>query len=182
MPKLTKDKATGIPILDEFAYGRWPHAFMIWATRHSVPDHFLITLMYLWDATVGSSDDYSGDLAIAQVPVRERTVRKWLAAFCAVGFFEEKKRKPGDKKGSIFVYESSTTPSAWERMFKVAGLAERFGNWDSMPPDKFGKFIARAAGADVPFSQAEQEFRTKTFSQAEQQEIRTKAKAILAGK
>src|SRR4051812_22130431 len=161
MPKLTKDKATGIPILDEYAYGRWPHAFMVWATRHDVPEHFLITLLYLWDATVGSGDDCCGDLAISQVRGRERTIRKWLAAFCAAGFFEEKKRNPGDKKGSMFVYNQNTTPEAWERMFKAAGLAQHFGNWDEMSPEKFGKFMARAASVDVPFSEAEQEFRTK---------------------
>ena len=154
MPKLTKDKATGIPIVDEFAFAMWPHAFTIYARRYDVPDHFLITLLYLWDATVGSGDA-CGDLAIGQIPVRERTVRKWLAAFCAVGFFEEQKRKPGEKRGSFFAYQKNTSPEAWEKLFKVAGLAQYFGNWDEMTPERFGKFIARAAGADVPFSEEE---------------------------
>lgn len=158
MPKLTKDKATGIAVVDEFAFTMWPHAFNIWAARYKVPDHFLIALLYLWDATVGTGDA-SGDLSIGQVPVRERTVRKWLAAFCAAGFFEEHKLPSGSRRGSFFVYQEKTSPEAWEQLFKVAGLVQAFGDWDKVSPERFAGLVARAAGADVPFSQAQLEFR-----------------------
>ena len=99
MPRLT-DKATGCPVLDEEAYGRWPHLFSNLARRYRVPDHFLLTLLFLWDQTMGSQNAPCGHVALSQIPVREREARKWLAALVKVGFFNVIPAKLGDKRGS----------------------------------------------------------------------------------
>lgn len=148
---LSGEKATGIAVLDYYAYGRWPHWFTVLATKHKVPPDFIVTLLYLWDATVGRSEACEGDLAVSQVPVRARNVRKYLAAICRAGLFEVLESKSGDKTGDFFVYNDAATPETWETFFRVIGTASRFGGWDKVSPETFGGFIGRAVtGEKLP--------------------------------
>jgi hypothetical protein len=149
---LTGGNATGIPAIDEFAFGRWPHLFTILATRYQVPDHFLIVLLFLWEATVGHNTEGMGDLAIAQIPVREREARKWLAALCALGFFERVQGPPGSTTGAMFIYKKATTPDAWEQLFAIAGQLSCLRNWDKVSPERFARVVARAMGIDVAYT------------------------------
>jgi hypothetical protein len=150
MPVLTGDKATGVPVLDEMAFGRWPHLFTVLAVKYKVPDHFLITLLFLWEATMGKSASGSGDLAIPQIPVRERTARKWLAALCAAGFFEKDEVEPGDTTGATFAYNVNTTPKAWHKFFAAAAMASYFPNWDAVSPKEFATLLASAIQRRTP--------------------------------
>ena len=149
MPRLT-DKATGCPVLDEEAYGRWPHLFSNLARRYRVPDHFLLTLLFLRDQTMGSQNAPCGHVALSQIPVREREARKWLAALVKVGFFNVIPAKLGDKRGSYYDYEEETAPAAWEKFFDFAGTVTAFGNWDGVSPARFANMAARAIGANIP--------------------------------
>jgi len=146
---LSGEKATGIPVLDAMAYGRWPHLFSYLALKHEVPDHFLITLLYLWDGTMGSAHAPNGNVALAQIPVREREARKWLAAFCAVGFFEKDAAEWGDRKGSMFTYNEDTRPQEWEKLFAWAGAVKNLRNWDKVGPERFANTARRALGLPV---------------------------------
>jgi hypothetical protein len=150
MALLTGDKATGIAAVDEIGFSRWPHLFNVLAERYPVPDHLLITLLWLWNGTVGRNAAGSGDLAVAQVPVRERNVRKWLKALCAVGFFETDGVEPGDRTGATFTYKKDTSPDAWRQFFEAAAFYNHFPNWDAVSPERFAAVFARAFGKQSP--------------------------------
>lgn len=148
-PTLYGNQATGVPVLDEMAYGCWPHLFTRLAIKYDVPAHFLITLLYLWEATVGADRDAPcGYLARKQIPVRARESRKWLAAFCAAGFFTERRAKLGDKTGTFYEYKSATTAKEWEGLFAAAGVFSKLPDWDQLTAERFSKLISGAAQAE----------------------------------
>ena len=136
-PTILKDKATGNHALDSYAYARWPHLFAALALKYSVPPDMLLTLLFLWDRTVGTGDD-CGDCAMSQIPVRARAATKWLAAFVAADFFSCMKAIPGgaDQRGSFYEYKNPST-NEWDEFFRRAEILQRFGNWDAVPADRF---------------------------------------------
>jgi hypothetical protein len=149
-PTLYGAQATGMPVLDNMAYGCWPHLFTPLALEYDVPPHFLITLLFLWEATVGADRDAPcGNLALTQIPVRVRESRKWLAAFVAAGFFTVRPAKLGDKTGSFYEYRSATTAKEWEGFFAAVDVIFKFpGDMDKLSPAAFSKLISGAAKAD----------------------------------
>src|SRR5208282_4589469 len=134
-PTYLKNKATGNHALDAYAYGPWPHLFTRLACTYKPPAEMLLTLLYLWDRTVGTGND-CGDCALSQIPVHHRHRNKWLAAFIAAGFFECVKTKPGGKskkqEGSFYVYKN---PSAnqWDAFFRAASVVVHYKGWDTAP-------------------------------------------------
>jgi hypothetical protein len=149
-PTLYGLQSTGIPVLDAAAFGCWPHLFTQLAVKYDVPAHLQITLLYLWEATVGADRDAPcGNLALTQIPVRVRESRKWLAAFVAAGFFTVRPAKLGDKTGSFYEYRSTTTAKEWEGFFAAADLIYKLpGDIDKLSPAAFSKLISGAAKAD----------------------------------
>jgi hypothetical protein len=145
---LTGSAATSNLVLNKSAWGKFPHFFTYLLRKYPVPHHFLLTLLFLWDATVGSSDSPIGQISLSQIPVRNRERNKWLAAFVAVGFWEVVKAKPSDggKSGSMYVYNESTTPEAWETFFMAASRAQHFPGWDDVSTEQFAQMFIRAMG------------------------------------
>jgi hypothetical protein len=146
---LLRDKATGNNALDADAYGPMPHLFFNLAVEYKVPSDFLLTLLFLWDRTVGTGDD-CGDCALSQIPVRPRDKSRWLAALVAAGFWDCKKAKSGGKnqRGSFHIYKNPPV-EAWESLFQAAGIAQHLANRDAVSPERFGKVFARACGKVV---------------------------------
>ena len=138
-------KLDRIPILHAPHYWTpWPHEFNRLMLKYQVSQSFFVTLMYLWTATVGSSDDTCGEIALTQIPARRKHVQKWIAALCESGFFEVEKAKLGSQEGSFYSYKESTTPEAWELLFAVLAKIEVFGGLDdSFTVTNFGKMVGR---------------------------------------
>lgn len=138
-PVFLKEKATGNHALDSYAYGRWPHLFNVLALKYPVPPEMLLTLLFLWDRTVGDGDD-AGDCARTQIPVRARHRDKWLSAFVAGGFFSCEKSESGGsakrQRGSFFIYKNPTADQ-WDQFFWRASILSRFEHWDDVLPNKF---------------------------------------------
>ena len=141
-PTYLKEKATGNHALDAYAYGPWPHLFNRLALEYAVPESLVMTLLFLWDRTVGSGDDF-GDCALSQIYARPRERSKWLAALTASGFFECTKAKSGgaDQHGSFYVYKNPTADE-WDEFFRRAGIVKKAPNWDKVLPEKFGRLFA----------------------------------------
>jgi len=131
------EKATGNHALDAYAYGPWPHLFSVLARKYNVPDAMLLTLLFLWDMTVGTGDD-CGDAALTQIPIRARDRLKWLAAFVAAGFFKCEKATPGgaDQRGSFYEYTNPTADD-WDEFFRRAAAAYKFPGWDAVSTEQF---------------------------------------------
>lgn len=140
-PPVLKE-ATHIAALDALAWGRWPHLFTVLAREYKVPTEFFITLIFLWDATVGSKSSPSGKLALSQIPGRERTVGKWLAALEAAEFFTVEKAGPHDHEGSTYTYNEETTAESWEAFFEKAEWLDPFPSWDKADRKKFAALFA----------------------------------------
>ncbi len=141
-PTILKDKATGNHALDAYAYVRWPHLFNVLALKYDVPPSLLLTLLFLWDRTVGTGNDF-GDVALSQIPVRRQEKVKWLAAFVAANFFERQKSKSGGRtqEGSFYVYNN---PSAdeWDEFFRRSEFLRRFPKWDAVSAESFARLSA----------------------------------------
>ena len=133
-----------IAVVDVGGFVFWPHYFTRWAQKYKPPDHFLLTLLFLWDATVGEvgkGKGARGRLALSQIPVRERDSTKWLAAFEACGFFTVVKAGPRDLKGSLYEYKLDADPCDWEALFEwAAWITEATSprSWDKVSPTAFG--------------------------------------------
>jgi len=136
-----------IAVADVGGFVMWPHCFTRWAQKYKPPDHFLLTLLFLWDATVNHK--MRGRLAISQIPVRKRDAVKWLAAFELCGFFTVAKAGPRDLKGSLYAYKPDTDPDDWEVLFEWAAWiteATTPRSRDKASPTAFGT-LARDAVA-----------------------------------
>lgn len=136
-----RDKATGNHALDQDAYGPVPHLLFNLAVKYTVPDEFLLTVLFLWDRTVGTGDD-CGNCALSQIPVRARDKTRWLAALVECGFWECRKASNRDHVGSFYEYKNPTA-AEWERFFKVASITRKFSNMDGISPARFGQVFAR---------------------------------------
>lgn len=145
-PTFLKEKATGNHALDAYAYGPWPHLFNRLALEYEPPESLMLTLLFLWDRTVGSGEG-CGDCALSQIHVRDREKAKWLAAFVASNFFECVKAKSGGTKqsGSFYAYNNPTADE-WDEFFRRAGILKKAANWDKIRPEKFGKLFADIRG------------------------------------
>jgi hypothetical protein len=144
-PRFLKEKATGNHALDAYAYGRWPHLFNALATEYPVPDSFMVTLLFLWDRTVGSGEEAAGDCAMSQIPVNERWRSKWIAALVASGFFtiaREADLGGRNQRGAFYVYNNPPA-EAWAKFFWLAStLCSEAGfnpklPWNALPPARF---------------------------------------------
>jgi hypothetical protein len=148
---LTDKKSTGIPVLDEMAWGRWPHYLTKLMHFYAVPPSFCVATLFLWDATVGSADGPCGEIALSQIPVRTRELRKYLAAYCKAGFFEKIPAKYGSPKGSDYWYDEKKTPEEWHRFFDaIAKACELGGLADNVKPESFGNMVASAMRDSKP--------------------------------
>jgi len=158
---LLKDRATGNHAIDREAYGMFPHLFCHLAIAYPVPAELFLTIVFLWDRTVGADVTMpDGRCALSQIPVRERNKRRWLAALIAVGFWDcREKSGMGDKMGSLYEYRNPTAEE-WETFFKVASLTRYMqdgARGDEIEPEIFGRVFARALGkvTDPPDEQAD---------------------------
>ena len=123
----------------------WPHEFNRLMLRYQISHSFLITLLYLWAATVGSSDDCIGNLALTQIPARRKHVEKWLEALVQSGLFRVHKAKLGSQEGSAYCYQESSTFEDWDLLFKVLAHLEFFGGLDDkFSVKQFGEMVASA--------------------------------------
>jgi hypothetical protein len=144
-----RDKATGNHALDKDAFACVPHLFFNLAVRYPVPPEFFLTVLFLWDKTIGQDrEDPCGDCADSQIPVRKPNRTRWLAALVAVGFWERKKPKLGgaNQRGSFYDYKNPPA-DAWERMFKAASLSRNFPGLDGISKERFATMFARAVNA-----------------------------------
>ena len=146
-----KEKATPNELINRDAYGMVPHRLFNLARVYPVPEDFLLTVLFLWDKTVGDDIDAPcGRCSLTEIPVRQRNARRWLAALTAVGFWEcREKSGNGDKVGSLYEYKN---PSAdqWEQLFCAVSMSRLISGADDISPVRFGKMFARAAGRTVP--------------------------------
>jgi len=123
----------------------WPHEFNHLMLRYQISHSFLITLLYLWAATVGSSDDCIGNLALTQIPARRKHVEKWLEALVKSGLFRVHKAKLGSQEGSLYCYQESSTFEDWDLLFKVLARLEFLGALDdTFSVKQFGRLVASA--------------------------------------
>ena len=121
----------------------WPHEFNRLMMKYQISHSFLVTLLYLWQATVGSGDDTCGHLALTQIPVRRKHAEKWLTALCKSGLFKVDKAKLGDQTGSFYEYREDATLKEWERLFYVLAQLELLGGLDdNFTVKKFGQLVA----------------------------------------
>jgi hypothetical protein len=145
-----REKATGNYAIDRDAYVMVPHLLFNLAVAYTVPDELILTVLFLWDKTVGEDIDVPiGNCALSQIPVRERNARRWLAALVAVGFWNCKKSGYGDAKGSLYEYKNPTAEE-WEDFFRAASVSRNFAGFDDIDPKRFGDIFARALGRPVP--------------------------------
>ncbi len=144
---LTGDNATGNHAIDSYAYGPFPHLFTRLAVEYRPPADMLLTLLFLWDRTVGRDelrDDAMGDIALSQIPVQPRCKLRWLEAFVAAGFWERTTAARGGKqhKGSVYVYKNPTTEE-WDKFFEAAAMAQHFDwNVETVPPKRWARLFA----------------------------------------
>ena len=126
----------------------WPHEFNRLMLRYQISHSFLITLLYLWAATVGSSDDCIGNLALTQIPARRKHVEKWLGKkhLSNPAFLGCIRQSWGAKEGSAYCYqEESSTFEDWDLLFKVLAHLEFFGGLDDkFSVKQFGEMVASA--------------------------------------
>ena len=144
-PVILREKATGNRALDSHGYSRVPHLFFVLANKYDVPPSLLLTLLSLWDRTVGTdAATEMGDCALSQIPVKnERDKLKWLAAFEAAGFFSVTKPKSGGAKQQSTLYEyKNPLADDWDEFFRRAGILARFENWEKVSKEKFGQLFA----------------------------------------
>jgi len=129
------------------------------ARDYEVSLDLLVTLVYLWDATVGSArhkerpagSNPQGRIAASQIPVRHHYRNKWLHALLASGFFKRvEKAGPAEKKGSLYEYENETTPEEWKAFFAKAGFVTALkGDLDDVSTARFASsFRRRQLGFD----------------------------------
>lgn len=131
----------------------WPHDFNRLMMKYQISHSFLVTLIYLWQATVGSGDDTCGYLALRQIPVRRKHAEKWLAALCESGLFTVEKAKLGSQDGSRYEYREDATMKDWETLFHRLAEIEKLGGLeDKFRVEKFGKMVANT------FKQAEDDY------------------------
>jgi hypothetical protein len=142
-----REKATGNHAIDRDAYGRMPHLFFNLSVVYPVPADLLLTIFFLWDKTVGEDFDAPiGRCAQSQIPVRQRNLRRWLAALTQAGFWEcREKSGLGDKKGSLYSYKNPTAEE-WETFFRSASMSQNIPGVDDVEPEIFGRVLARALG------------------------------------
>ena len=159
-PQLVGSLAANNQAITSKGFTMWPHLFTVLAREHAVSKDFLVTLLYLWDATVGSIQhrerpkdaNPQGRISLSQIPVRHHQRDKWLLALIASGFFRRiDKAGPSDKKGSLYEYENETTPEEWRAFFAKAGFCEEWSgdSLDDMPAARFAfMFRRRGLGLD----------------------------------
>jgi hypothetical protein len=140
--------ATGNHALDESAYGPTPHLFFNLAVKYPVPAEMLLTVLFLWDRTVGRDAERhsaAGDCALSQIPVRERNRNRWLAALIACEFWEREKAKSGGRhqSGSYYEYKNPTAKE-WETFFEFASISRNVAGFDAITPERFGKMAVCA--------------------------------------
>ena|SRR5579859_1361490 len=144
---LQPDKgATGNFAIDRDAYACVPHLFFNLAVRYPVPTEFFLTVLFLWDKTVGQDREVgAGDCALSQIPVRPRDRSRWLAALVEAGFWACEKATPGgaNQRGSFYEYKNPPA-EAWERLFNAASNSRNIDGMDDISPARFGKMFARA--------------------------------------
>jgi hypothetical protein len=169
-------KETGIAVIDCGAYTRFPHFFVWMLRKWNPPAHFVLTLFYLWNATVGKKG-LVGNLAMSQIPVRTHERNKWMAAFVETGFFKLVRRAgPHDREGSVYEYNKDTTPREWELLFKAAWTANSFEGWDDVSTESFARMMRGAVGKDVSPMTTEE----KNRFDAHQQKLVEKAVAKMS--
>jgi hypothetical protein len=138
--------ATGNHAIDRDAWASVPHLFFNLAVRYPVPPEFFLTVLFLWDKTVGQDREApAGDCALSQIPVRPRDRARWLAALVTAGFWDCDKATPGgaNQRGSFYEYKNPPA-EAWERLFKAASLSRNMDGFDDITPARFGRMFARA--------------------------------------
>ena len=146
-----REKATGNHALDKDAYGPVPHLLFNLAVKYKVPDEFFLTVLFLWDKTVGQDPDREmamGDCALSQIPVRDRDKKRWLAALLAVGFWKigRPARSGGPNQHSASYEYLNPAAEEWESLFKVVSTARNIAGKDNITPERFGTMFARALG------------------------------------
>lgn len=148
---LSGKEATGIPVLDVFAWGRWPH-FLTWLMfKYNVPHSFCIATLFLMDGTLGRNSDADGYIPVSQIPVRNPELRKYLAAYCKAGLFTKFDADYKRQIAANYEYEKNTTPEQWERFFDaIAKVCELGGLADSYSPEQFARVVASAARDSKP--------------------------------
>lgn len=144
------------PQILKSGFARWPHLFCRLAQRYDVPSDMLLTLLFLWDATVGANVEGMDDVARSQIPVRKQTRTKWLAALEAAHFFDKVKAKSGgaNQTGSFWAYVFEVTEEEWEEFFWTASvLYKRTDNWDKVSTANFAKWFENIHGGGVLYHQ-----------------------------
>lgn len=140
-----------ITILDHeqhFTWTKWPHLFNRLFLKYNVPDSFLTFLMFLWSATVGSIDHWSGAIAMSQFPIRNPYARKYIAALVKAGIFTQEKAGAHDRKGSEYEY-NDTSRQEWEDFFAMLAIVVDFGGLDDkITPDQFAALVAKGKAAE----------------------------------
>ncbi len=158
-------KETGIAAIDCAGYMRWPHFFTWMMQKWNPPVHFVLTLFYLWNNTVGKKG-LVGNLAMSQIPVRPNERNKWMAAFVETGFFKVNRRAgPHDREGSVYEYNRDTTPLEWELLFKAAWMADHIEGWDDLRTEDFAHMMRRAVGKSVSPMTTEEKNRADAHQQ-----------------
>jgi len=145
-------KPCGIPAIDTFFFGRWPHLFTLLAREYNVPPDLLLVLLSLWEATVGAkAGPDRGLLSNSQFFARGRSRDKWVAALEASEFFMVKTAGPSDQ-ASRYTYDEEVTAEQWESFFEMAEFLNAFPNWDvnkktgrGVTAEKFAKWFTPEA-------------------------------------
>ena len=146
-----RERSTGNHALDKDAYGPVPHLLFNLALKYPVPHEFFVTVLFLWDKTVGQDperDTAEGDCALSQIPVRERDKKRWLAALIAAGFWEIccPAKSGGTHQHSATYAYLNPTAAEWDSLFKAVSMSRNIAGKDYVSPERFGKMFARALG------------------------------------
>ena len=132
-------------------FTKWPHVFNTLSLKYAVPDSFLVTLLFLWSATVGSINHGDGEIALSQIPVRPRYLRKYIEALVRARFFEKVQAGPESEKGSWYSYDDEKTAEDWDAFFSsVARVCALGGLDDDLSPDKFAKLVDTTKPQPMP--------------------------------
>jgi hypothetical protein len=102
-----------------------------------------VTLVYLWSAVTGG-DWPEGQIALSQIPVEGRELRKWIEALIAAKIFAMPygPEPEGSQTGSTYEY-LSTTEEQWHAFFDLAARVKALGGLrDEVTAQEFGKAFA----------------------------------------
>ena len=121
---------------------QWPHFFNYLHFRYNTPHSLFVTLSFLWSAVTGKEWP-EGQIALSQIPVEGRKLRKWIEAFLAAKIFELPygAEPEGSQEGSTYQYKE-TSFHEWEAFFDLAARVKALGGLsDDVPAKAFGKLF-----------------------------------------